>query len=160
MNRRCDSFLWVQAWGWPGPECIFSVSRGDWFWEVLSIFKFPRSPWELPHFRSEPGKTDLVWPQQLSLFSRQSLALCKGLPWGPRGRSWTAENFIWARVKCCYTLVSSLCPNTLDFFTHWEFSFSVKKNLFLYMSTNKLRKLLSACQLCDTGKERLILEWQ
>ena len=133
-------------------------SRGDRFWEVLSILKFPRSPWELPHFRSEPGETDLVWPQQLSLFSRQSLALRKGLCWGPRGRSWSSENFIWTRVKCSHTSASSLCPVVLDFFTHWEFSFSVKKNLFLYMSTNKLRKLLSGCYLCGTGKERLILE--
>lgn len=38
----------------------------------------------------------------------------------------------------------------------WEFyleqSFSVKKNLFLYTSTNKLRKLLSGCRWCNTGK--------
>lgn len=99
MNRRCCSSLWVRVWGWSGPECILSLSR-DRFWEVLSILKFPRSPQELPHFRSGPGQADLVWPQKLSLFSRQSPAPAKGLRLGPPGRSWTCDNFIWSGVRC------------------------------------------------------------
>lgn len=55
------------------PGCISSVSRADPFWELLRI---PQGP-QLSLSRSEPGKTDLFWPWQLSPVGRQSLRLCE-----------------------------------------------------------------------------------
>lgn len=155
---RPEGFIWVygleqaQIWlgaVWPlkaretedarapwGASRELSRSRVDFLFEqkglILKTAKYLQT-------RSERGQADLVWPQELSLLIRQSLGLCQGLCWAPRGRSWTSEDFVWSRAPP---------SRKISFYTCQQIN-----------GENCFQAVIGAI-LGSTGKERLILEQQ